>query len=220
MPRPFRAQDSRLFLAFGHGYIGLARTGGLKYYGSPLPLSRHLPVHGVLYLRRWVDLADLHRRHLDPPALGHLVQLHPEDLVYLLPLRQHIVQGDVADHGPQGCGGHTYYCRLEVLHLQDRTLRRFFYHLVVDEEVDAYRSVVLGDVGLAGYVDHIFPQVHLLEAVHKGQEQAQAGASKTYEFAQAKSDYPLVLPDDDDGQYHCRYHIDPPFRLNPSHCKG
>ena len=46
--------------------------------------ARELPVHRVLDVARRRDLADLDRRHLAAPALGHLVELGAQDLVDLL----------------------------------------------------------------------------------------------------------------------------------------
>ena len=95
------AQDRRLLVALGDVDGGLARALGLGDDGAPGSFGRELPVHGLLHRRRRQDLADLDGRDLAAPALGDFVELQAQRLVDLLPLRQHVVERDVADDGPE-----------------------------------------------------------------------------------------------------------------------
>ena len=82
----FGAQDLSLFLTFGLKHrcltltlgdvdLRVARTLGLRDLGAARPFCGHLPGH-CLGDRGWrLNLADLHRRHLDAPAVGDLIEL-------------------------------------------------------------------------------------------------------------------------------------------------
>src|SRR5208337_3152529 len=128
--------------------------------------GRHLPVHGVLDVLGRDDLADLDARHLHAPALGHLVQLRAQDAVDVLPLRQDVVQRDVADDCTQRGGG-DLLARPGVVADGDHR-RGGIQHAPVDEEVDVNGRVILGDAGLAGDFQVELAQVRPYRLVNDG----------------------------------------------------
>src|SRR5207247_141832 len=87
-----------------------------------------------------------------------VVELHAKLFVDLLPLGEDVVQGDVPDHGAKGCGRDALDSLPKVLDVQERVLR--VDDLLVDEEVDRDRRVVLGDASLLRLL-HLWEYWHL-----------------------------------------------------------
>src|SRR5208337_5283576 len=97
----------------------------------------------LLDVLRRPDLSDLDVCDLDSPAFRHFVQLGPEDGVDLFPLGEKLVQRYVADDRPESSRRYAYGRAYEVLDLYHAL--GGFHHLVVDQEVDVRRRVILGD---------------------------------------------------------------------------
>src|SRR6266545_3348040 len=170
---------------------------GLEHDGAPGPLGRHLAGHGLQHRGRGDDLPDLHVRDLHAPSLGDLVELHPEDLVHLFPLGQHVVQGHVTHHRPERGRCDVLGGAGEVADREHALLR--IDHLVEHDEVDGDGRVVLGDGGLVRDLQVLLPKIHPHRPVHDGNQEHEPGALHTDVSAQAEHDQALVLPDDPDG---------------------
>ena len=155
------AEDLGLLLAFGDGDGGDARPFGLNDGGSALSFCRHLAVHRSLNVARRGDLPNFHRGYLDSPAHRDLVELHPQGVVDLLTLGEHVVESDVADDGAERRDRHALHRADEVLHLDYRPLGFALHHAQVDEEVDVDGGVVPRDGGLARDGDEPLAQVYL-----------------------------------------------------------
>src|SRR5881296_526054 len=159
LPLPLGLQDVGLLIAFSDEDGGGALALGLRDRGTTSPLGSQLTVHGLLHVARRCELADLDRRDLHAPALRHLVELCAQDLVDLLAFCEHVVQEDVADDRAQRRRRDARHGGAEVLDLQHRVGGLLLDHLLVDEEVDRDRCVVLGDAGLLRDLDDELTQI-------------------------------------------------------------
>src|SRR5258706_6054697 len=174
---PFENRSLLLTLGDPHGGVTLAIS--LDDDGTAATLGGHLPGHRCLDLLRGGDLANLHRRHLDAPALGDLVELAAQGAVDVFALREHLVEQHVADHRAQGGDGDATRGIFILLDVDDARGR--IDDLGVDQEVDRNRGVVLGDAGLRGDVEHALAQIGANAAIDEGNKQDQAGAPYAHE---------------------------------------
>src|SRR5512141_2807728 len=138
-------------------------------------------------------------------------------------LREHIIEGNVADHRTQRRGRNPQRRLPEVIDLQ-YTLDRIV-DLPINQEVDANRRIVFGDVGLVRHFAHFFAQINRNGSIDPERIQKDVARSLLADTAaEAKHDDPLILrhdangagqepdPDDDDGQkettdYESRVHV-------------
>ena len=114
------------------------------------------------------DLSDFDVGDFYSPATGLLVETRSDELVDALALREDFVQAYVADDGSEGCCCKSDDCRGVVFDFQDGFLSLVDVYAHVDEEVDVDRSVVLGDVCLAGNLQDRGSGVDLLYLVDDG----------------------------------------------------
>ena len=173
LPMPLGAQYGRLLLAFGDCDGRLSRAFGFDHLRATQALGGHLPVHRLLDVPRRLDLAYLHLRYLDAPALRYLVQLRPKRLIYALALRENVVHVHLADDRAQRRRGYADYRAVVVHHLQNRAVLLSVHHAHIDQEVYVYRRVVESDVRLARYVQHLLAQIHLLRLVKRPEQYVQ-----------------------------------------------
>ena len=89
-----------------------------------------------------------------------VVELDSQLFVDLLAFRQDVVERDVANHGAKCGRGDALDGGAEVLDVQEGVLR--VDDLLVDEEVDRDRRVVLRDAGLLRNLHHELPKVDCL----------------------------------------------------------
>src|SRR5471032_1430610 len=167
---------------------------GSDDFRAPLALRFGLPGHRALHLRRQVELLHFHGSDLDAPGLGVLIEDLLQLLVDLLPLREQVVEVELAQSRTQGrlreLGGRVE----EVLHLDDGPLG------IDDPEVDHRRDlqadVVAGDHVLRRHVARHRAQVDLHHPIDAGNDPIEAGALGLGEAAQAKDDAGFILLDD------------------------
>src|SRR3989441_2483145 len=188
---PLGPQDRRLLVTLRDKNRRLPLPVGFKDHRSPRPLRRHLLHHRLLHVGGGSDLPDLDVCHLDAPPLRHFVELRAEDIIDLLPLREKLIERDIADDGPKSGGRDPDRCPREVLDLHN-TLRRL-HNLVVDQEVDICRSVVLGDAGLVRDLEVPLSQVYLVDPVDDRNDEDHPGTLRADEPTQGENDDPLVF---------------------------
>ena len=164
-----------MLVALGDVDGGLSRTLRLGNDCATGSLGGELTVHRFLHRRRREDLPDFDGHDLAAPALGHFVELQAQRLVDLLSLRQHLVERDVADDRAQGGCRHALQRAGEIGDV-DLAHQRVD-DLPVDEEVDAERSVVLGDGGLARDFDELLSKVDDEAFVGERDKESQARPS-------------------------------------------
>src|SRR2546430_448725 len=155
-------------------------------------------IHRLLHVTRWRQLLDFDVGDFDAPAVRDVVELHAKLLIYLLALCEHVIQRDVADDGTQRCRRDALDGLTEVLDVQERILR--FDHLLIDEEIDRDRRVVLRDAGLLRNLHHELSEIdRLRDALNRGrQQQNDAWAGGLLEASPPEDDQALVLRDDVD----------------------
>src|SRR5438552_483971 len=158
LPAPLGPQDRGLLVSFRDGDRRRLPAVGFDDDGPSAPLGGHLEDHGVRDVLGREDLSDLDVRDLNAPPGRDLVQLRAEDRVDLLPLREDLVQDDVADDGPQRRRGDPHGGALEVVHADDGIGRAR--DLEVHDEVDIDGRIVLRDAGLVGDRQVSLPQIH------------------------------------------------------------
>ncbi len=146
---------------------------GLDDGGSPYPLGAHLAGHCLQDGRRGLDLSYLHVGHLHAPSFGDVVQLYPERVVHLLALGEDVVEGHVAHYRSQRGGGDVRRCAPQVLDRQDGS--KGVEHLVKNDEIDRYGSIVLGDRRLMRDLEVPLSQVHQRSAVCHRVDEDQPG---------------------------------------------
>src|SRR5256886_7421044 len=175
---------------------------GVDDLGPPLALGLRLLGHRALHVLGEVDLLDLHRRHLDAPGLGVLVDDPLELLVDLVARREEVVELDLAEHAPER-RLRDLRGRVEVvLHRDDRPLR--IHDTEVDDRADLERHVVAGDHVLGRHVERDRLKAHLDHPVDERHEQdepwpvAQAAGIEDGPGAapEPEDDGPLVLAQD------------------------
>ena len=193
---PSARRISACLVALGDVDRGLSAALGLGDDRAPRPFGGELPIHRVLDVARRGDLADLDGRDLAAPALGHLVELDPQDLVDLLALGQHVVEEDVADHRAEGRRRDVLEGAFEVLDLDHAPVG--VDDPPVDQEVDADRRVVLGDARLARDLDELLAQVDPDAALGDRHDEHPARAFDLVRTgpAEGEDEEPLVLVDD------------------------
>ena len=196
-------KDGGLFLALGHGDVGLARALSFQDDGAAHALGRHLAVHRILDLARWINLADFDVRDLDAPALGLRIQFDADGLVDALALREHLVQRDVADYRPQRGGGEADDGLVIVLDFQHGAFGLIQVHAHVDEEVNLDGRVIAGDVGLARDVQHLGAGVEARDLVNDRDGEDDAGAEHSFEASEAEPGEALVVADEVDDGHLC-----------------
>src|SRR5207302_7705576 len=144
------------------------------------------------------DLADLHGGYLHAPARRHQIHLGLEDVVDLLPLRQHIVQRDVPDDRAEG-GDCDAFCRgVEILNLDETGDR--VHDLRIDQKVHGDGRVVLRDAGLVRDLGVLLPEVHAHGLVDERDQYHNAGPFRSFKhLAQPEDHEPLVFGNDLEG---------------------
>ncbi len=191
---PLGTQYSSLLLTLCHGNACLTAPLSFGHRSPALPLRGHLAVHSCLDLLGRHDLPYLHSGDLHAPALGRLVHLRAQHRVDLLPLGQHVIQQDVADHCSQGRGGQPLGGAGVVLHVKHA--QRWLHHLGIDQKVYIDGRIVLGDARLVGDTDELLPEVNRRRPLNGGQEQDEPGTSIPHVPPQPEHHQPLVLLDD------------------------
>ena len=76
-------------------------AGGVNDLGALLALGLGLPRHRALHVLRQIDVLHFDGRHLDPPGIGALIEDLLQLLIEVVPLRQQIIQIDLAQHAAQ-----------------------------------------------------------------------------------------------------------------------
>ena len=168
---------------------------GGQDHGPLVPVGPHLLLHRVLDGQRRVDGLELDSGHPDPPLAGGLVQ-HPAQLpVDGVPAGQRLFQIHPADHIPQRRRGQLLDRDDVVGDLVDGRPR--VGHLEVDDGVDRYGQVVLGDHRLRWEGDDLLAQVDPgPDTVQERRQPHEAGAVGLVEPAEPFDDGGLCLWDD------------------------
>src|SRR5262249_9627658 len=163
-------QDFGSFGQLGRGFKFAIRVND---FGAPLALRFRLAGDGPLHLFGNVDLFDLDLGALDAPGLGVLVEDDLELGVHLFPLRENLVELELADDAAQGGLRQLRGGVLIVLHLRQREIG------VDDPEVTNrvhfYRDVVAGDDVLRRNVQRFDAQRDAVEAFDGPKDQVEAG---------------------------------------------
>src|SRR5213594_621660 len=192
----FGLEDRRLLRAVGDENGRGLLAFGLGDHRASRALGGQLAVHRLLHVTRRRELLDLDVRHLHAPAMGDLVELHPEVLVDLLALGEDIVEKDVADDGAERRRRDALDGRPEILDVQERIPR--FENLLVDQEVDRDGRVVLRDAGLLRDLHEELAQVHSLrdKLDRRREQEYETWTANPLELAEREDHQALILGHD------------------------
>ena len=171
------------------GRLGLAL--GVDDLGAPGALGLGLLRHGADHALIEIDVLDLHRRDLDAPVLGALIEDALQVDVELVALRQQVVHLVLADDRAErrlrdltgGVEG--------VRHLDDGLAG--IDDAEVDDRIHLDRDVVAGDHVLLGHVEHDDAQVHPAHSLDDRPDQDQARALDAGEASEREHHGALVL---------------------------
>src|SRR3954447_26378673 len=201
----FGGEDRGLLLALGGQHGRLPHTFRGEDRGALVTVGAHLLLHRVLDRRRRVDRAQLDPVDPDPPLAGRLVQHVPELLVDLLTRGQRLLQVHATDDVAQRGHGEL----LDGLDVVRDLVRRpdRVVHLEVDDGVDRYHQVVLGDHALRRERDDLLAHVDgVADLVDERGQQVQAGLQPGLELPEPLDDPDGLLLHHPDGLDECDDH--------------
>ena len=115
-----------------------------------------------------IDVFDLHRRDLDAPGLGLLIDNSLQLAVDLFTLRQQVVKLTLTQHAAQRRLGHHGRGIEEVFHRDNGPLR--IHHAEVDHRVHFHGHVVLGNHVLGGHIHGDRSEADPHQPVHEGDD--------------------------------------------------